>query len=135
MSHVLLRYNLLFLCYNILLSISPCNTVYVTDKEIAEGRQIINLLLISNGERQHYCLIKNMSRLVSQRTKNHSATLICRWYISHFTHLKSEHDKHMVMCRGIKHSPQADRMLNPKRVKTYFSLRTGNVECRSYITS
>ena len=29
--------------------------VYVTDKEIAEGRQMIDLLLISNGERQHYC--------------------------------------------------------------------------------
>src|SRR5436305_13772450 len=43
--------------------------VYVTDKEIAEGRQMIDLLLISDEEKQHYCWIKNMSQLVSQRTK------------------------------------------------------------------
>src|SRR5437588_3585085 len=109
--------------------------VYVTDKEIAEGRQMIDLLLISDGEKQHYCWIKNMSRLVNGRSKNTHATLICRWCISHFTHLKSEHDKHMAMCRGIKHSSQADRMPTPKRVKTYLSSRTGSIACRSHITS
>src|SRR3989440_6157433 len=109
--------------------------VYVTDKEIAEGRQMIDLLLISDGEKQHYYWIKNISRLVNGRSKNTHATLICRWCISHFTHLKSEHDKHMAMCRGIKHSPQADRMPNPKRMKTYLSLRTGSVACRFHITS
>src|SRR6185437_15586805 len=67
--------------------------VYVTDKEIAEGRQMIDLLLISDEKKQHYCWIKNMSRLVNGRSKNMHATLICRWCISHFTHLKSEHDK------------------------------------------
>src|SRR5256886_6534967 len=97
--------------------------VYVTDKEIAEGRQMIDLLLISDEEKQHYCWIKNMSWLVSQRTKNHSATLICRWCISHFTHLKSEHDKHMAMYRGIKHSPQADRMPNPKKGEDIFKFK------------
>ena len=54
------------------------NPVYVTDKEIAEGRQMINLLLISDGKKQHYCWIKNMSQLMSQQTKNCNATLICR---------------------------------------------------------
>ena len=29
--------------------------IYVTDKDIAEGRKMIDLLLISNGEKQHYC--------------------------------------------------------------------------------
>ena len=52
--------------------------IYVTDHSIAEGRQMIDLLLISNGEKQHYCWIKNMSRLVAQQTKNHNVTLICR---------------------------------------------------------
>ena len=84
---------------------------------------MIDLLLISDEEKQHYCWIKNMSWLVSQRTKNHSATLICRWCISHFTHLKSEHDKHMAMCRGIKHSPQADRMPNPKKGEDIFKFK------------
>ena len=81
------------------------SSVYVTDKEIAEGRQMINLLLISDEEKQHYCWIKNMSRLVNGCSKNTHTTLICRWCIFHFTHLQSKHDKHMAMCRGIKHSP------------------------------
>ena len=38
-------------------------------------------------------------------------------------HLKSEHDKHMAMCRGIKHSPQADRMPNPKKDKDIFKFK------------
>ena len=31
----------------------------------------VNLLMISNGEKVHYCLIKNMSRLLSSQTNNH----------------------------------------------------------------
>jgi hypothetical protein len=84
---------------------------------------MIDLLLISNGEKQHYCWIKNMSRLVAQRTKNCKATLICRWYISHFTYNQHIHDKHVAMCRGIKHSPQADRMLNPKKGEDIYQFK------------
>ena len=89
--------------------------IYVTDKDIAEGRKMIDLLLISNGEKQHYCWIKNMSRLVASRTKHCTSTLICRWCISHFTHQQDEHDKHVAMCRGIKASPQRDVMPNEKK--------------------
>ena len=34
----------------------------------------INLLLISDGEKQHYCLIENMSRLLSSQTSNQQHT-------------------------------------------------------------
>jgi hypothetical protein len=84
--------------------------IYVTDKEIAEGRKMIDLILISNGKRQHYCWIKNMSRLVAQRTTNCNKTLICKWCVSHFTHIQEKHNNHIAICRGIKKTPQADRM-------------------------
>jgi hypothetical protein len=71
---------------------------------------MINLILISNKERQHYCWIKNISRLVAQRTKNYQKSLICRWCIFHFTHQQEIHDKYIAMCRGLKKTPQADRM-------------------------
>ncbi|GBC36426.2 hypothetical protein RIR_jg28701.t1 [Rhizophagus irregularis DAOM 181602=DAOM 197198] len=29
--------------------------IYITDRDEAEGRKIIDLVLISNGEKQHYC--------------------------------------------------------------------------------
>ena len=84
---------------------------------------MIDLLLISNGEKQHYCWIKNISRLVNKRTRNEHATLVCRWYISHFTHNQEIHDKHMAICRGIKHSPQADRMPNPKKGEDVYQFK------------
>jgi hypothetical protein len=51
-----------------------------------------------------------MSRLVAQRTKNHQKSFICRWCISHFTHQQEIYNKHVKMCRGLKKTPQADRM-------------------------
>src|SRR3989440_8414851 len=36
--------------------------VFVTDKEIAEGRQLIDLFQISVGENKNNCWLKNMSR-------------------------------------------------------------------------
>ncbi|CAB4408607.1 unnamed protein product [Rhizophagus irregularis] len=89
--------------------------IYVTDKDDAEGRKIIDLVLISNGEKQHYCWIKNMSRLVNKRTKDGHATFVCRWCISHFTHQQEIHDKHVAICRGLKKTPQADRMPSVKK--------------------
>jgi hypothetical protein len=76
---------------------------------------MIDLILISDKERQHYCWIKNMSRLVAQRTKNHQKSLICRWCISHFIHQQEIHDKHIAMCKGLKKTPQADRMPSEKK--------------------
>ncbi|GET51959.1 hypothetical protein RIR_jg3733.t4 [Rhizophagus irregularis DAOM 181602=DAOM 197198] len=89
--------------------------IYVTDRDDAEGRKIIDLVLISNGEKQHYCWIKNMSRLVNKRTKNGHAIFVCRWCISHFTHQQEIHDKHVAICRGLKKTPQADRMPSVKK--------------------
>ena len=41
--------------------------------------QYIELLLISNGERQHYCWIKNFNRMLAKRTDtNHSSMHYCR---------------------------------------------------------
>ncbi|GET62619.1 hypothetical protein RIR_jg23070.t1 [Rhizophagus irregularis DAOM 181602=DAOM 197198] len=89
--------------------------IYVTDRDDAEGHKIIDLVLISNGEKQHYCWIKNMSRLVNKRTKDGHATFVCRWCISHFTHQQEIHDKHVAICRGLKKTPQADRMPSVKK--------------------
>ena len=88
--------------------------IYVTDKEVAEGRQMIDLLLISDGENQHYCWVKNLSRLVAGRTKNHNKSFICRWCLLHVTQQKEIHDNHLEICRGIKKNPQADRMPTEK---------------------
>jgi hypothetical protein len=56
-----------------------------------------------------------MSRLIVQCTKNCQKSFICRWYIFHFTHQQEIHDKHVAMCRGLKKTPQADRMPSEKK--------------------
>ena len=46
---------------------------------------IIDLLLISDEVKQHYCLIKNLSRLIrSKLTKHHETAEICRSCLNHF---------------------------------------------------
>ncbi|GBC54430.2 hypothetical protein RIR_jg40582.t1 [Rhizophagus irregularis DAOM 181602=DAOM 197198] len=89
--------------------------IYVTDRDHQQGRKIIDLVLISNGEKQHYCWIKNMSRLVNKRTRNGHAIFVCQWCISHFTHQQEIHDKHVAICRGLKKTLQADRMPSVKK--------------------
>ena len=37
----------------------------------------INLLLISNNDKRHYCLIKNLSRLMNYRTKHNGQSFFC----------------------------------------------------------
>ena len=51
----------------------------------SESEQTINLLLISDGEKQHYCLIKSLSRLLSSQMSNHGHTnVFCLNCLNHF---------------------------------------------------
>ena len=50
-----------------------------------KSEQIVNLLLISDGEKQHYCLIKSLSRLLSsQMSKHDHANSFCLNCLNHF---------------------------------------------------
>ena len=54
-------------------------------KKKKKSERIVNLLLISDGEKQHYCLIKSLSRLVSsQVTKHDHANSFCLNCSNHF---------------------------------------------------
>ena len=45
----------------------------------------VNLLLISEGEKHHYCLIKSMSRLLTNRTKHHATQYYCNYCLHGFS--------------------------------------------------
>ena len=50
-----------------------------------ESEQTISLLLISDGETQHYCLIKSLSRLLSSQMSKHDHTnVFCLNCLNHF---------------------------------------------------
>ena len=49
----------------------------------------IDLLLISDEEKQHYCLINSLSRLISNKLTNHCGSVeICRSCLNHFPNKK-----------------------------------------------
>ena len=54
-------------------------------RERSENEQTINLLLISDGEKQHYCLIKSLSRLLSSQVSGHKeSNVFCLNCLNHF---------------------------------------------------
>ena len=59
-------------------------------------KQVINLLLIANEETNHFCWIKNMSRLLSSEVNNHQHKLHC---LNSFYSVKSL-DKHKEYCQS-----------------------------------
>ena len=62
----------------------------------------INLLLVSNGEQSHYCLINNMSRLLRSSVSNHeNQVFFCVRCLNHFgTQLLL--DEHSDICKDFK---------------------------------
>ena len=55
-------------------------------RERSENEQTINLLLISDGEKQHYCLIKSLSRLLSSQVSGHQeSNVFCLNCLNHFS--------------------------------------------------
>ena len=79
----------------------------------------VNLLLIFNGERQHYCWIKNMSSLLyGQTSKHHGKRHYCLRCLNGFESAKSL-GKHEEYCE--KH-PVARRVLpEPKKAILQFN--------------
>ena len=56
-----------------------------SERERSENEQTINLLLISDGEKQHYCLIKSLSRLLSSQVSGHKkSNVFCLNCLNHF---------------------------------------------------
>ena len=54
-----------------------------------QNKTYVNLLLIDDGSKKHYCLIKNLSRLVSKKLNKHGHKRhICHYCLQHFTNEK-----------------------------------------------
>ncbi|GFT43648.1 uncharacterized protein NPIL_360211 [Nephila pilipes] len=67
----------------------------------------VNLLLISNKEKRHYCLIRNLNRLLSDLTQHKSESFYCNYCLHRFAK-KSNLDAHTIDCR--KHKEQKIKM-------------------------
>ena len=73
-------------------------SVYPLTVSKYSDRETVNLLLISDEERKHYCLIKSMSRLLSTQTsKRNGAQYYCMRCLNPF-HSQESLDKHLEYC-------------------------------------
>ena len=84
-------------------------SVFGYEKEVYPLRQTqcqfathVNLLLLDNGTKQHYCLIKNLNRFLSHTKKQKTTTYFCQYCLQGFTSSKILND-HLEYCS--KHAP------------------------------
>ena len=71
----------------------------------------VNLLLISQGSTQHYCLIKNLNKLLAHQTKHSRQTHFCPYCMHGFVR-DSLLQNHLLHCKH--HSPQRVEMPSEK---------------------
>jgi len=76
----------------------------------SKRRHHVNLLLLSDGSNRHYVWIKNMSRLLGQRTNHQHATFVCNSCLNPFSSQRVL-DEHMIYC--LKNPPQAVKYPDP----------------------
>ena len=88
--------------------------VYITERK---KEQHVNLLLISNNDTTHYCLVRNLSRLLASLTKYKGKKFFCDYCLHGFTRqdLLEQHEPH---CR--KNGPQKIRMPSDNNDILYF---------------
>lgn len=71
--------------------------LYISERD---DEDCVNLLLITNDETQHYCLIRTMSRLVQNLSKHEHAVFVCLRCLHRFSknHLLEEH---IAFCKNV----------------------------------
>ena len=62
--------------------------------------QVINLLLIANEETNHYCWIKNMSKLLSKQKSNHNGKIYFCYRCLNSFHSEKSLEKHKEYCQN-----------------------------------
>ncbi|XP_054718997.1 uncharacterized protein LOC129228343 [Uloborus diversus] len=78
--------------------------LYVSEREDSD---VANLLLIASEERQHYCLIKNMSRLLGDLTDHDGKRFYCYRCLHRFS-AESLLQDHLQYCKNV--APQRVRL-------------------------
>ncbi|GBN91892.1 hypothetical protein AVEN_35644-1 [Araneus ventricosus] len=83
----------------------------------------INLLLIANEETQHYCLIRNMSRLLGDLTKHKTKHRYCYRCLHRFVKVETL-EEHLQYCND--HSPQHIKM--PAKGENFIKFQNVNYQ-------
>ncbi|RHZ44883.1 hypothetical protein Glove_707g113 [Diversispora epigaea] len=114
---------------------------YLSERRSAEFKQI-NLLVISEANdlenpRTHYCIIKNLHRLVYNHSKHKERKYLCRFCLRVYSIEKgfNEHISNPKKCLGVNNAPQLPKVPTLDKSTKEFLIRIDssyNYEITSY---
>jgi len=76
---------------------------YVSERRGDEYKQV-NLLVITEDDRSHYCIIKDLHKLVYNHSKHKGRKYICR-YCLHVYSSEIRYNEHLPKCKGLNNAP------------------------------
>ena len=85
--------------------------IYVSNQQDITKTNVVELLLISDGEKKHHCLIKNFNRLTALRTEiSHNSMHYCRKCLIGYRNIEAL-NKHSEYCS--QHAAQKIELKQP----------------------
>ncbi|UZO21357.1 uncharacterized protein OCT59_013753 [Rhizophagus irregularis] len=96
------------------------NFRYVTERRGDEYKQI-NLLVITEDDRSHYCIIKDLHKLVYNHSKHKGRKYLYR-YCLHVYSSEIRYNEHLPKCKGLNNAPQRPQMpVKNRSVKAFYN--------------
>ncbi|GBB91050.1 hypothetical protein RclHR1_18160002 [Rhizophagus clarus] len=93
---------------------------YVSERRRKEYKQV-NLLVITEDDRSHYCIIKDLHKLVYNHSKHKRQKYICR-YCLHVYSSEIRYNEYLPKCKSLNNAPQQPQMLVKNRsVKAFYN--------------
>ncbi|CAG8464061.1 9397_t:CDS:2 [Gigaspora margarita] len=91
---------------------------YVSERRGNEYKQV-NLLVITEDDRSHYCIIKDLHKLVYNHSKHKGRKYICRYCLYvYFTEKRFK--EHLPKCKGLNEAPQRPKVPGKDNNEKYF---------------
>lgn len=94
------------------------NFRYVSERRGDEYKQV-NLLVITEEDRSHYCIIKDLHKLVYNHSKHKGRKYICR-YCLHVYSTEKRFKEHLPKCKDLNEAPQRPKVPGKDDNEKYF---------------
>ncbi|PKC55129.1 hypothetical protein RhiirA1_476120 [Rhizophagus irregularis] len=82
---------------------------YVSERRGDEYKQVNLLVISTKEERSHYCIIKDLHKLVYNHSKHKGRKYLCR-YCLHIYSSEIKYNEYLPKCKGLNNTPQRSQM-------------------------
>ncbi|CAG8814606.1 18104_t:CDS:2, partial [Gigaspora margarita] len=92
---------------------------YITERRSDEYKQV-NLLVIMGKDRSHYCIIKDLHKLVYNHSKHKGRKYLCRYCLHVYSSEKGYNEHLTKKCKGLNNAPQIPKVpILEKSIKAF----------------